>query len=159
VCPKSSLWNLENCSQVAPVVKKTFPWRLLSLTVLIGLFTSGCGSNSQMPPTFPVRGTVMVDGKPLAEGAISFDPADGQGGVYGGPIRDGQYAVDVSVGPKRVSILGMKQLGEIGPDGKPMASQFLPRRYNAATELTASIEPQDNDLPFELSAQASANRR
>ncbi|NBS33371.1 MAG: hypothetical protein EBS83_11375 [Planctomycetia bacterium] len=63
------------------------------------------------------------------------------------------------LGPKRVSILGMKQLGEIGPDGKPMASQFLPRRYNAATELTASIEPQDNDLPFELSAQASANRR
>jgi hypothetical protein len=40
-----------------------------------------------------------------------------------------------------------------------MASQFLPRRYNAATELTASIEPQDNDLPFELSAQAPANRR
>ena len=65
----------------------------------------------------------------------------------------------MAVGPKRVSILGMKQLGEIGPDGKPMASQFLPRRYNAATELTATIEPQDNELPFELSAQASEKRR
>ena len=159
MCPESPLWNPGNCSQGAVVFKKSFPWRMSSLAVLFGLFTAGCGSNSQMPPTFPVRGTVMVDGKPLAEVAISFYPADGQGGVYGGPIRDGKYAVDVAVGPKLVSILGMKQLGEIGPDGKPMASQFLPRRYNAATELTATIEPQDNELPFELSAQASEKRR
>jgi hypothetical protein len=45
----------------------------------------------------------------------------------------------------------MKQLGEIGPDGKPMASQFLPAWYNVSTELTMLVEPEANVVPFELS--------
>ncbi len=52
---------------------------------------------------------------------------------------------------KKVRLLGMKQLGEIGPDGKPMASQFLPAWYNVSTELTMLVEPEANVVPFELS--------
>ena len=59
----------------------------------------------------------------------------------------------VAAGPKKVSVLGMKQLGAIGPDGKPMASQFLPQRYTDGSELTATIEPQRNELSFDLSTK------
>lgn len=104
-----------------------------------------------MPATYPVTGTVMVDGEPLNEGAITFDPADGKGGVYGGSIRSGRYDVKVSAGPKKVSIHGMKHLGAIGPDGKPMASQFLPQKYTDGMALTATVEPRRNELSFELS--------
>lgn len=138
---------------------KILAWLLSSGAVVFGLLVTGCGSKSQMPPSFPTSGTVTVDGEPLAEGAISFDPADGIGGVYGGPIRNGRYAFDVAAGLKRVSILGMKQLGEIGPDGKPMASQFLPRKYNTASELTTSIEPRANEIPFELSLKTPVRSR
>jgi len=141
-----------------PAVDQAF-CKLRSLAVLLGLVAAGCGRDAQMPPSFPVSGTVTVAGAPLVEGSISFEPADGQGGVYGGLIRDGRFAVEVAAGAKRVSILGMKQLGEIGPDGKPMASQFLPRRYNTDTELTASIEPRENALSFELTVEPSARSR
>ena len=159
MCPEGSQNAPGNCHQVSPGRKNSFFWPIAALAVLAGLLATGCGSNSRMPPTFPVSGTVTVDGVPLAEGAISFDPADGVGSVYGGLIRDGRYAFDVAAGPKRVSILGMKQLGEIGPDGKPMASQFLPRKYNTASELTATVEPRAGEFPFELSLKTAVRSR
>ena len=125
--------------------------------VIVGLLAimplGGCSRRGAMPAAYPVTGTVMVDGEPLNEGAITFDPADGKGGVYGGPISSGRYDVKVAAGPKKVSIHGMKQLGAIGPDGKPMASQFLPTKYTNGTELTATIEPRRNELSFELSTK------
>ncbi len=127
---------------------------ILGLLAIIPL--AGCSRRGAMPATHPVTGTVMVDGEPLNEGAITFDPADGKGGVYGGPISSGRYDVKVAAGPKKVSIYGMKQLGAIGPDGKPMASQFLPQRYTDGSELTATIEPRRNELSFELSTTKQA---
>lgn len=122
---------------------------MLGLLTIIPLL--GCSRRGAMPATYPVTGTVMVDGEPLNEGAITFDPADGKGGVYGGSIRSGRYDVKVSAGPKKVSIHGMKHLGAIGPDGKPMASQFLPQKYTDGMALTATVEPRRNELSFELS--------
>ena len=102
---------------------------------------------------YEVSGNVTVGGEPLTEGAISFDPADGKGSGYGGPIRDGGYSFKVAAGPKLVRILGMKKLGAIGPDGQPMASQFLPPRYSTKTELKAVVEPKRNALSFELNVE------
>lgn len=128
-------------------------WRLAILGLLAIIPLAGCSRRGAMPATHPVTGAVMVDGEPLNEGAITFDPADGKGGVYGGPISSGRYDVKVAAGPKQVSIYGMKHLGAIGPDGKPMASQFLPQRYTDGSELTATIEPRRNELSFDLSTK------
>jgi len=113
----------------------------------------GCSGGSGLPAAYPVAGLVTVDGEPLNEGTITFEPADGKGGVYGGPIRAGRYDVKVASGPKKVSIIGMKDLGVLGPDGKPAPSQFLPAKYNTRTELTAAVEPRTNDIPFALTAE------
>lgn len=74
-------------------------------------------------------------------------------GVYGGPIRGGRYEVKVAAGPKKVSIIGMKELGVIGPTGQPAPSQFLPAMYNSRTELAATVEPRANDIPFVLTVE------
>ena len=124
-------------------------WMAWGAVVLL----AGCDGRVSGPPTYPVAGTVAVDGEPLAEGAITFDPADGKGGVYGGPIRQGRFAVRSSPGRKRVGILGMKMQGVIGPDGKPMATQFLPPRYNLRSELTADVEPAGTELSFALTLE------
>ena len=131
-----------------------FRFRRFAILGLLAIMPlGGCSRRGAMPAAYPVTGTVMVDGEPLNEGAITFDPADGKGGVYGGPISSGRYDVKVAAGAKKVSIHGMKQLGAIGPDGKPMASQFLPQKYTDGRELTATIEPRRNELSFELSTK------
>lgn len=113
----------------------------------------GCSGAARMPAAYSVAGLVTVDGEPLNEGAIAFEPADGRGGVYGGQIRDGRYDVKVAAGPKKVSIVGMKELGVIGPTGQPAPSQFLPAKYNTRTELAATVEPRTNDIPFVLTVE------
>jgi hypothetical protein len=110
----------------------------------------GCGRRGGLPPAYEVTGTVTVGGEPLAAGAITFEPADGKGSVYEGLIRDGRYEVKVAAGTKLVRIIGMKNTGEIGPDGQPLPSQFLPPRYNTKSKLTAEVKPARNELPFEL---------
>lgn len=131
--------------------------RAVKLSGLMALsLVFGCADRGSMPPSYPVSGKITVDGEPLADGAIEFEPADGKGGVYGGPIRGGKCDVMVAPGPKKVSIIGMKQQGAIGPDGNPMATQFLPPKYNSKTELTATIEPRSNALSFDLSMAKQA---
>jgi hypothetical protein len=137
----------------SPVFHEPRSWRPVIVGLLAFIPIGGCSRRGGMPTAYPVTGTVMVDSEPLNEGAITFDPADGKGGVYGGPISSGRYDVKVAEGPKKVSILGMKHLGAIGPDGKPMASQFLPQQYTDGSELTATIEPRRNEVSFELSTK------
>lgn len=48
-----------------------------SLAVLTLVAFAGCGASN--PPTFPVSGTVTLDGKPVAGAAILFIPFDGTG--------------------------------------------------------------------------------
>jgi hypothetical protein len=128
-------------------------WLTLMATATAALHAGGCSRRGGMPPAYEVTGSVTVEGEPLVEGAISFDPADGKGSVYGGLIRNGAYSVKAAAGPKLVRILGMKKLGAVGPDGQPMASQFLPPRYNTKTEIKAVVEPKRNDLSFELKTE------
>jgi hypothetical protein len=53
--------------------------------------------------TAPVRGTIAVDGRPLASGRILFMLADDQ--FVGGKVKDGAFKVDrVPVGVHTVSI-------------------------------------------------------
>ena len=62
---------------------------------------AGCGSQA---PNFPVRGTVMLDGQPMATGEIHFKiPAKGSiepitvrsGSFQGAVARSGSYVVEV----------------------------------------------------------------
>ena len=86
-----------------------------------------------------ISGTVAVEGQPLDEGFISFDPANGQGSAYGGEIRDGRFALECETGRKIVAIRASRPSSRPGPDGGPDYEQYLPAKYNTASELTADI--------------------
>jgi hypothetical protein len=52
-----------------------------------------------------IQGTVTIQGKPLAEGKITFHFENGQ--FAGSPIKDGKYKVDlISTGKYRIAVEG-----------------------------------------------------
>jgi len=103
---------------------------------------AGCGGEAG-PTT--VSGIVKVDGQPLAKGAISFAPVDGQSTTSGGAITDGAYSVKVPKGMQKVSISAPKVTGTRKlydtPDSPTMeiTEEALPAKFNTATELTLDV--------------------
>ncbi|QDU73748.1 hypothetical protein Pan97_07470 [Bremerella volcania] len=115
--------------------------------VLAALVLSlGCSSNSE---TVPVHGHVLLNGKPLANAEIIFQP-EGKRASIGQTNKEGYYELTFTamqeggvVGLNRVMIT--KEAG--GPDGDEM----IPRQYNVDTELTADVvESGDNEFNFDL---------
>lgn len=95
-----------------------------------------------------VSGNVSFKGQPLGKGQIRFIPAQNTPGpVTIEPIEAGEYTTaktgGVPVGTHRVEILGydpeVYAKAPRGP-GSPPIPQLLPRKYNRASELTATLE-------------------
>jgi hypothetical protein len=81
---------------------------------LILLFAAlGCGGSTT------VNGEVQIDGTPVENGTITFEPADGKGPVVGGPITHGHYEVTGLPGKKNVLITSSRSTGKKVPAGPP----------------------------------------
>ena len=88
--------------------------------LLVGLaflpFAAGCGASSTAPPsglTVPVHGKILLKGKPVKGGSITFEPEDDGRGAHGGIEPDGTFRLttfredDGAVrGPHRVAVVG-----------------------------------------------------
>ncbi len=86
--------------------------------MIVLLACAGCGSRG-----IPVKGAVSLDGKPVAEGSIAFEPADGKGATVGAAIHDGRYQVareaGLQAGQKTARILAVYKTGRRVPAGTP----------------------------------------
>lgn len=91
--------------------------RVLPLCALLLVLATGCGGSTR------VQGTVSLDGVPLSDGSISFEPADGAGPSFGAAIANGRFQVPaqtpVTAGTKRVRIRGSIKTGKQVPAGPP----------------------------------------
>jgi hypothetical protein len=128
--------------------------------LLVPLFCGGCGSNVWRP----VSGTVKFDGEPVAEGSISFEPADGKGPSAGGSIQDGEYLVArLMSGRKIVRIVGVRKTGKKvqrpmtgpgGPSGGATIDEvesYIPAIYNTQSTLTCEVVGDgQNRIDFDL---------
>lgn len=123
---------------------------LLSLVIL-----AGC-QKEDGPAKFPVSGQVTLDGTPLAEGQISFMPSNGVGISTGGKITNGSYRVDVPLGEMRVEVRAPIKVGEKpaydAPDSPkvPIIEEKIPVKYNANSELKATVVKGTNKADFKL---------
>jgi hypothetical protein len=137
-------------------------WRKAIALAVIGLSCAGCDDTSG-PPRGSVSGQVQLDGQPLAEGVISFLPADGvQGPSAGAAIKDGKYSIPRETGPVagnyRIEISALKKTGrmiELGspePPGTKIAetAEALPAKYNSNSTLQETIKAGNNPLNFDL---------
>lgn len=135
-----------------------------SMLAVAALLTTGCGGGGRRAeePTYPVTGTVMLDGKPMPEGEIVFkDPA--KGSVHLIPIKDGKFQGQASAGKKRVEIYAYKmEIDPVakemyGPEAQPTKVNIIPPKYNADSTLTADVQPVTdpgkNTFSFEVTSQ------
>lgn len=118
---------------------------------------AGCGRER-----FPVRGTVTFDGKPVEEGTISLEPADGQGPTTGGRIVDGKYellgAAAPKAGKKIVRIFAARKTGrqvEVPAVDTPTMvdelERYIPEIYNTQSTLSCEVSSQGtNRIDFHL---------
>ncbi len=76
----------------------------LALLALLPFSSGGCRRKSEGPPTFPVRGVLMVDGKAAENAQVILHPADG---------RDFDRR-------------GARPTGKVGPDGAFSLTTYVP---------------------------------
>jgi len=137
-------------------VSRRGPIALACMLALLGL--CGCGGADKSGHRAAVKGTVTLDGKPLARGAIKFSPLEGTSGVVTGtPIEDGHFdlpeEIGAAVGWNRVEITAMKKTGKMVPDPfspgtkVEMETSAVAARFNTDSTLKLEVKPGVNTPP------------
>ena len=126
--------------------------------LLFGLaWIVGCGSSKYAP----VSGTVRMDGKPLADVAVIFQPIgktlNPGPGSSGRTNAQGEYTLEVMGGEGRGAVIGPHRV-EIHPtveaDGSRKAPKIqIPRKYNYTSELKFEVKPDGNTADFNLTSK------
>ena len=125
-------------------------------TVLATMASAGCGGESY--PLAPVSGRVTLNGDPLADAGIAFEPIhhgetiNAGPGSYGKTDEDGRFMLrslhdddGAVIGKHRVLIRTYR--AKEGPNGAiiMISPERLPPRYNLETELTCEVGPDGNE--------------
>ena len=120
-------------------------WRAAGLCAAAVVFAaSGCSKGRGLD-LHPVSGTVTFDGQPIEDGYITFRAVSGDPRGFAGPIKQGAYSAKALATPMKVSITAFREVPgtfvQPAPDlpKEPAREQFIPARYNEATELKADI--------------------
>jgi hypothetical protein len=127
----------------------------------LGLFTvlacgGGCGGGDG-PELATVKGTITLDGKPLAGAEVSFQPESAAGSpALGETDQQGRYEMRHSrsrkgaqVGLHKVRIT--TAIERENDRGKIIrARERVPAKYNVKTELVREVKSGSNTIDFEL---------
>jgi len=104
-----------------------------------------------------VRGTVTMDGKPVASGSVTFVKQGGELAREGAVIREGSFQAAVPPGTYKLELNGQRVVGkrtQKGFDGKDetldVTQELFPDRYNSKTELTEEIKSGVNVIKLDL---------
>jgi hypothetical protein len=113
-----------------------------SLLVCAALLSgSGCGDKKAGSKSVPVSGKVNLDGKPLAEGDITFvgEPGSVPDTIQ---VTNGTFEGTARVGKRKVEIRAYK-LEKPPPTATGGVTDskvnYLPEQYNTRTTLTAEV--------------------
>lgn len=126
----------------------TLKWVSLCGLFLCGLFLAGCSYQpDDMPKIAPVSGVVTLDGQPLPEAEILFQPASGRAST-GMTDENGEYTLlfnrntyGAKVDDHDVSIITYKQFDQ------------------ELSKLTAKVTEGDNVINLELKSKPKTKTR
>jgi hypothetical protein len=134
-------------------------WSSYAMQLLLCVALVAIGCRKQGIERAIVYGTVSFAGKPMPTGTIHFTPIEGTKTPPGAAqVVDGKYRVEsrggVPVGTHKIEIEAFRPLSPDSPvaieaariakehpnlDFPPTREQYVPARYNTASELTISI--------------------
>jgi len=129
----------------------------LALLLPAILVFSGCGDN-RAPAK--VTGTITLDGSPVVNAEVMFIPVSGERNSFGYTDGQGRYELRFTgqltgavIGEHRVEIrTGSSEAVYSSEDGEPAAAETIPAKYNAESELTATLRSGNNTVNFELTS-------
>lgn len=133
----------------------------LLAAIAVAAICPGCGRER-----LTIQGEVTFNGKPVEEGTISLEPADGKGPTTGGKIAAGQYLLAGVAAPlpgkKIVRISAVRKTGRKVAAG--LASppdtmideidRYIPKIYNTNSTLTCEVSHEGSKtIDFNLKSQ------
>jgi hypothetical protein len=122
--------------------------------LVLAMCGAGCGRRDGPKRVFrPVRGTIVLDGQPLAHGEIQFEtPSLGHLDVCA--VKDGRFAGEVGPGTRIVRICAFIK-GKVDPgSGEPAQVNIVPARYSIDSKLTADVTASGpNEFHFEITSK------
>ncbi len=133
------------------------PIRLLLLGVTLAVFGSalpGCGPG--YPETFPVSGTVTLDGKPVPGAAVVFTPDQGQQATGttddAGRFDLSTYELGDGALPGMHRVTVTKTTVESSEEEDETVVYFVPQKYGRpdTTELTCDVHEEMGPVQFNL---------
>ena len=131
--------------------------RLTGAILILALFAlNGCGPDVETE--YPVKGTVTLDGAPLADGEVYFrDEAAAKGSTM--KVQNGQFEGKSEAGTYTVQVVSLREeaakadaTGYV-PDG-PIKVNIIPAQYNTNSKMTAEVKTSGpNEYKFEVTSK------
>ena len=135
--------------------------RYLRVSLVIFLVAAGCNADHQVAP---VSGQVKLNGKPLANADVHFQPIGSKNNPNPGPGSHGRtdamgnYTLRIDdkqsgalVGKHWVMIYAFEPAGSKSDAGSPGLKDKIPMRYNEKSNLTCDVPKAGRtDADFEL---------
>jgi hypothetical protein len=129
--------------------------------VLGAISLPGCGGRDH-PEVGRVSGVVTLDGQPLPEATVMFQPTEGRASIATTDSA-GKYSLTYLDGVPGARLGTHKVIirTEVpGEDGQPpIVREKLPKRYHDQTELTAEVKPGSNTFDFALTSQGASAKK
>ena len=131
---------------------------MLFLGACLTIF-SGC-QQSTAKETYPVSGTVTLDGSPMSDGDVFFkDEASAKFASF--PVSNGQFSGQSQAGTFKVEIMAYRdetpktdKTGYMPPEGGSSKVNYLPAKYNTNSTETAEVkESGTNEFKFEVTSK------
>jgi hypothetical protein len=126
---------------------RAMPCNFFSAVALLMMATAGCGSSG--PQVAPVHGRVTLDGQPLANADITFQPEGAQRASIGRTNNEGRYELAYKLG-QTGAIVGKHTVNVEVSEELVRNPPPIPERYASKSELHPEVKPGDNEINFEL---------
>ncbi|MEW4561041.1 carboxypeptidase regulatory-like domain-containing protein [Bremerella sp. JC770] len=138
-----------------PIPISTIHPPALSVLLACGLaLIVGCQNHSG-PELATVAGTVTLDGEPLKDATVHFQPASGRPS-YGKTDDNGKYNMGYNLERQGVAlgehVVIIRTVVE-DKYGKILRKEMLPRKYHDQTTLSALVEDKPNVIDFDLESK------
>jgi len=131
---------------------------MVALALPLVPLASGCGGGG--PELGSVEGTVTLDGQPLANAIVNFEPADeaGNRSSYDGETDEsGHYVLHATASQKGAELgdytvhITLPELAADDPNAK--TAPRIPAKYNTQSELKATVKDGKNTFDWPLTSK------
>ena len=144
------------------VISTTRSPGLVAMMMLMAALELGCGPSR--PALLPAEGLVTLDGKPLADAAVVFQPKAGGRPASARTDATGRFKVG-TYKPQDGALPGEHTVTIVAVEstGRPNAEDIrwiTPKKYsNAASGLSATVAAGSKEFTFDLSSQETAEKK